>query len=451
MHKFSIVLIDDEEGQLLSLRSFLEFRNYTVFTAKNGEEGYTIVQKEHVDLVITDFRMPGWTGKDVVERIKALSPVIEVVVMTAYGSVGDAVGLMKAGAYDYISKPINLEELELLIQRVEEKKFLVNENSQLREKLHESKISGNIISQSRLMEDVLNLAARVAKSTSATLILGESGTGKELIARAIHEASLRNQKPFVAVNIASLSENILESELFGHEKGAFTGASEKRPGRFEQANGGTLFLDEIGELPLTAQVKLLRVLQFGILERVGGNESISVDVRIVAATHRNLEEMIIDGSFREDFYYRINVITIEIPPLRDRKEDIPLLIEYFLKRCATQRGIAPKVVSHEALALLMKYSFPGNVRELENVLERAMVLSRGTTIQSSDLPVSVVKFGQNKQPVESNDYETAMGEFERQLLTGALDRSGGNQSAAARELGINERHLRSRLQRLGMK
>jgi len=334
MNQLKVLIIDDEEPQLISLKNFLTKRDYKVFTATDGEQGYNIAKEEQIDIVLTDYSMPGWDGFKVLTEIKLLNPSIEVVIITAYGTIENAVALMKNGAYDFLTKPINLDVLESILNKIKEKKFLQNENKLLKEQLQEKFRFQEIISQSELMEKVLNIAGRVAQTKTTVLIRGESGTGKELIAKAIHYSSPRKDKPFIIVNVASLPENLLESELFGHEKGAFTGAIKERIGRFEEADGGTLFIDEVGDIPLPVQVKLLRTIQFGEFQRVGSNQIFHTDVRIIAATHRNLEEMISKGEFREDLFYRLNVVEIRLPSLRERKEDIPLLISHFIKKFA---------------------------------------------------------------------------------------------------------------------
>ncbi|MCB0276620.1 MAG: sigma-54-dependent Fis family transcriptional regulator, partial [Calditrichaeota bacterium] len=351
----NILLIDDEASQLTSLKSFLSRRGHTVFTAQSGPAGLGIAQSEAIDLVLSDFRMPEWDGLTVLGKLKALNPDIDVVIVTAFGNVEDAVDIMKAGAYDYISKPIDLSELENLLDRVREKRYLVAENRLLKKQLQEKFRFEAIVSQSGEMESVLNTAGRVAPSNATVLIRGESGTGKELIARAIHFASPRRDKPFVVVNLAALSENLVESELFGHEKGAFTGAAQRRVGRFEHADGGTLFIDEVGDIPLPVQVKLLRAIQFGQIERLGDNNSLKVDVRIVAATHRDLEKMVREGNFREDLYYRLNVVNILLPPLARRKSDIPGLVDHFIRKFAAANNKPVSGISREALDQLMKY------------------------------------------------------------------------------------------------
>ncbi len=454
MKPFSILIIDDEKTQLTSLRSFLVRRGFEVFTAENGPQGLAIAEQNTIDLVLSDYRMPEWNGFVVLRKIKELNPEIDVVIMTAYGSIEDAVEIMKAGAYDYLTKPIDLDELENLIRRVREKRLLIAENKLLKEQLREKFKFDAIISQSGEMEEVLNTAARVAKSKASVLLRGESGTGKELIARAIHFASPRKEQPFVVVNVAALSENLIESELFGHEKGAFTGATQQRIGRFEQADGGTLFIDEVGDIPLPVQVKLLRAIQFGEIERIGSSKPLKVDVRIIAATHRNLEEMLKKGEFRDDLYYRLNVVTIQIPPIRQRKTDIPILVDYFIKKYSEENGKEIKGITREALDQLMKYDFPGNVRELENIIERAVVLARDDHITRYDLPSQLQAVSERSvlDPYHLDEgYEAKMRAFEKEMIREALKQTNGNQSAAARKLGITERHLRSRLEKLGMK
>jgi DNA-binding NtrC family response regulator len=448
---FSILIIDDEPGQLESLKSFLARRGYEVFTAETGETGYELAKEHIIDLVLTDYRMPGWDGFAVLQKMKELNPGIDIVVMTAYGTVQNAVEIMKAGAYDYLNKPIDLDELENLVSRVLEKRQLVAENRLLRQQLQEKFSFQSIVSQSKEMEEVLNTAARVAPSKATVLIRGESGTGKELVARAIHYAGPRAQKPFIETNIAALPETLLESELFGHEKGAFTGASQQRIGRFEQADGGTLFIDEVGDIPLSVQAKLLRAVQFGQIERLGGSTPINIDVRIIAATHRDLEEMIRNKEFREDLYYRLNVITVWIPPLRKRKTDIHVLTDHFIRRFSEGNNKNITGISREAFDRLMKHDFPGNIRELENMIERAVVLCRGEVISTQDLPLPV--FNETDRavldPIHLDEgYEQKMRAFERAMILEALGKTNGNKSAAARLLGITERHLRSRLERL---
>ena len=454
MKKLSILIIDDEESQLVSLKSFLSRRNFEVATANDGESGFNKLKESQFDVVLTDFRMPKWDGYTVLKNIKELNPEIDVVVMTAFGSVEDAVKIMKSGAYDYLSKPIELDELENLLERIREKRFLISENKLLRKQLEEKFKLDSIISVSGEMEEVLNTAGRVASSKASVLVRGESGTGKELIAKAIHFASPRKDKPFITVNISSLSENLLESELFGHEKGAFTGAINERIGRFEEANGGTLFIDEVGDIPLQAQVKLLRAVQFNEIQRIGGNSTKTVDVRIITATHRNLEEMIKVGEFREDLFYRLNVVSICIPPLRKRKSDIPVLIDHFINKYSQINDKVVNSLSSESMDQLMKYSYPGNIRELENIIERAVVLCREEIITKSDLPNQISKISEKNifDPTDlKTGYDSKVKSFETEIILEALSRTEGNKSAAARLLKMTERHLRSRIDILGIK
>lgn len=451
MNNFSLLIIDDEETQVQSLKSFLSKRGYKIFSANDGEKGFDIVKNNLVDIVITDFNMPGWDGMKVLQKIKELVPETEIVVITAYGTIESAVSLLKAGAFDYITKPIDLDELETILNRIKEKKILLNENKTLREQLQEKFKFEQIISQSSLMENVLNTAGRVAASKTTVLIRGESGTGKELIAKAIHFTSPRKDKPFITVNVAALSENLLESELFGHEKGSFTGAINQRIGRFEQAKDGTLFIDEVGEIPLSIQVKLLRAIQFGEFQRIGSNVTEKTDVRIIAATHRNLEEMIQNGDFREDLFYRLNVVEIIIPSLRQRKEDIPLLTDYFIRKYSKEIQKEINGISREGLDYLIKHNFPGNIRELENIIERAVVLTRTDFLKKEDFPLfsNMNEKERIYDPINLEDtYEQKMKKFEMTMIQEALNRTNGNKSAAARLLGITERHLRSRLERL---
>jgi two-component system NtrC family response regulator len=454
MNVFKILIVDDEVPQLSALESFLKRRQFQVFTADTGEKALKIIEENAIDLVLSDFKMPGWSGLVLLRKVKELNPEIEVVIITAYGGVEDAVEIMKAGAYDYLTKPIDLTELENLISRVREKRALITENRELRQQLMERFKFDTIISQSGEMESVLNTAGRVASSKASVLLRGESGTGKELIANAIHFASSRKNNPFIVVNVAALSENLIESELFGHEKGAFTGASQQRIGRFEQANGGTLFIDEVGDIPMSVQIKLLRAIQFGEIERIGSSQSIQLDVRIIAATHQPLEELIEKQKFREDLYYRLNVVSIQIPPLRKRKTDIPLLFQHYLEKYNQENNKGVNAVSSEVMDYLMKYPFPGNVRELENIIERAVVLCRGETIMLTDLPQQIQQAPEHQilDPHNLEDgYEEKLRNFEKTLILKALEETQGNQSAAARLLNMTERHLRSRLEKLGLK
>ncbi len=449
----TLLIVDDEEAQLQSLKSFLGKRNFQILSASNGKEALELISKNVIDIIITDYRMPEMDGLSLLKKVKEINPEIEILVMTAFGNIEDAVNIMKAGAYDYITKPVDLDELETLLKRINEKRNLIYENKQLKEQLREKFQIKSIISKSPKMEEIFSTILRISNSKASVLILGESGTGKELVARSIHFAGNRSKKPFVTVNMASLSENLLESELFGHEKGAFTGAVNQRIGRFEEADGGTIFIDEVGDIPLSVQVKLLRAIQFGEITRLGSNKIKNVDVRIIAATNKNLEEMISKGEFREDLYYRLNVVQINLPPLRQRKEDIPLLIDHFIKKYSELNGKNITGISREALDKLMKHDYPGNIRELENIIERAVIFARDEIITLSDLPshLEQIKIISLLDPQNLSDgYEKKVKAFEREIIKEALSQTNGNKSAAARLLKISERHLRSRLERLGM-
>jgi len=453
MSEFRILLIDDEPAQITSIKSFLKRRTYTILTANSGEEGISYIDDGNVDLVFTDYRMPDMNGLEVVQKIKNINPEIPVVIITAFSDTKDAVTVMKEGAFDYLSKPVDLDELELLVNKAKEHRYLISENKLLREQLEEKYKFDSIISQSSEMEEVLNTSGRVAKSKATVLLRGQSGTGKELIAKAIHYSSDRKDKALITVNCAALSENLLESELFGHEKGAFTGATSQRIGRFEQAEGGTLFIDEIGDIALQTQVKLLRALQFGEFERVGGSKTIKVDVRVITATNRNLEQLIKTGLFREDLFYRINVVTINLPALRERKTDIPVLIRHFIEKYAQENNKNINDISKEAQDYLMRYNFPGNIRELENIIERAVVMSRETVITTSDLPGGLSLSNERAvfDPDDFTDsYTKKVAAFEIAMIDAALELKNGNQSRAAEILGISERHLRSRMNKLNI-
>ncbi len=448
----NILVVEDGHSQREMLGDFLKDEGYRVSESQNGEEALTKLREDCFDLVLTDYRMPGMDGMRLLKAAKELNPETDVVVMTAYGTVENAVSAMKTGASDYISKPIELEELKILLERITEKRTIIRENRLLRKKLRDRAVTPDqIVFQSEAMADVLNLAGRVAKSRAAVLIRGESGTGKELIARLIHDLSPRANKPMTIVNCAALSENLLESELFGHEKGAFTGASVTRRGRFEEADGGTLFLDEIGELSNAVQVKLLRFLQEKEFQRVGGNRTFHSDVRIISATNRDLDKEIKANRFREDLFYRLNVVGIDLPALRDRREDLSPLINHFLKRFSEENHRKINGISSEARDLLMKYDYPGNVRELENILERAVVVARGDYIQTADLPFSEGKTDPfEKGGGEPATLKEAIAFLEQKMIREAMA-TGTNQTAAAGVLGISERMLRYKLKKYGLK
>ena len=449
----TILVVEDELVQLKAVSGFLSKQGYEVLQSALPVEALALAREHAVDLVLTDFKMPAMSGVELLEALKKMNPAIEVIIMTAYGSVESATEAMKLGAVDYITKPIDLRQLQLMIRNTLERKLLVSENRQLRQQLSERFSFEGIVSQSTAMSQVLNIAGRVASSNAPVLITGETGTGKELVAKAVHFAGSRREKPFVAVNCAALSENLLESELFGHEKGAFTGADRQRKGRFETAEGGTLFLDEVGEIPLALQVKLLRVLQENTCERVGSSHPLPTNVRIVAATNRDLEAMVREGKFREDLFYRLNVVAIRIPPLRERREDIPPLIDAFIERFASENSKKITGISREAMDLLMKHSYPGNVRELENIMQQSIVLCRGEMLVSEDLPLRVHEpFSEKISLMEMEGTFTEKVEaFEKSLILAALQSAGNVQTRASEQLGIGERHLRYKLKKYGLK
>jgi DNA-binding NtrC family response regulator len=447
---YTILVIDDEQMQLSALSGFLKKKKFKVIEMLSALEGLEKLKTNPVDLILTDFKMPEITGMQVLERAKAINPDIDVVVMTAYGSIESAKEAIQKGATDYLTKPIDLLQLENIIKKIRERKRLISENLELKKQLAEKHHIKNIISQSPEMDEVLNKVARVANSKATVMIRGESGTGKEQVAQAIHASSPRSDKPFVAVNCAALTETLLESALFGHEKGAFTGAVQQVKGRFEIADGGTLFIDEIGDIPLTMQVKLLRVIQENAFERVGGTETIHVDPRIVAATNRNLEKMVQEGTFREDLYYRLNVISLIIPPLRERRTDILPLLNYFLNTFSEENGKEIKTLSKEAADLLLKYHYPGNVRELENIVEQAVVLSRENIITTEDLPFNIQE-SKSEESLSKGTLEQRLDSFEKKIILDALNSTNGIQTRAAKLLGLSERNLRYKLKKLGLK
>jgi DNA-binding NtrC family response regulator len=454
MHELDILIVEDEPFQREMLRDFLRKEGHQVAAAENGEEALRLLSGSSFDLLLLDFRMPGMNGLQVLQEAKNINPEVDAVIITAYGTIETAVAAMKAGARDYITKPVDFDELSILIDRIADHRRLVKENRILRQELKARGVSSDTIRyKSPKMAELINLAGRIAASQATVLIQGETGTGKELFARLIHNLSPRADHPFIVVNCAAIPESLLESELFGHEKGAFTGAVQRRIGRFEQADGGTLFLDEIGELSLSVQVKLLRFLQEREIQRVGSEKTLKADVRIVCATHQDLEAGIREGAFREDLFYRINVITMKIPPLRERREDIPLLIEHFIKRFARQNSRKIEGVSREARDLLIRYDYPGNVRELENIIERATVISRSSLLTLEELPFqealcSAATAG--KQNSEGS-LQQAIESLERQMIGDALVQATFNQTQAAKLLGLSERMLRYKLKKYGLK
>jgi two-component system NtrC family response regulator len=450
MEPLRIVVVDDEPAQRELIGGFLTKQGHEVLPAADGSEALKYVKGRQVDLVLSDCRMPGMSGPELLLGIKAVNPEIPLILMTAYGTVETAVQAMKDGAADYLSKPLDLEELLVRLARVAEQSRLRSEVRDLQARLVERHRLEGIIGESGRMQEVLALAKRVAPSDATVLIRGESGTGKELIARAIHFNSPRASGPLVNLNCAALPEQLLESELFGHEKGAFTGAVAQRKGRFEQADGGSIFLDEIGDLSPALQVKLLRVLQEREFERVGGNRTLTVNVRVLAATHRDLERAMREGTFRDDLYYRLNVVTVQIPPLRERREDIPLLLDHFLRKFAEKNRRDVNGLTASARDALLKYDYPGNVRELENIVERAVLLCRGRVIDLEDLPATARPGQRSAGEPLPKDLPGVLADIERQAIESALQRSGGVQTQAAAALGIGERVLRYKMKKYGL-
>ncbi len=453
MKTLNILIAEDGQSQREILRDFLKERGHHISEAENGKTAIEKVTAGFFDLLLLDVRMPEMNGIQVLEEVKRINPEIDVIMMTAYGTIETAVKAIKTGAADFLTKPIELEELLIKIDRISERQALLRENKILREELREKGVKAEqIIYQSSVMNEVVNLAGRIARSNATVLIQGESGTGKELIARLIHTLSPRSSKPIIIVNCAALPESLLESELFGHEKGAFTGASQRRIGRFEEADGSTLFLDEIGDLNPSVQIRLLRFLQEREFQRVGGNQTIRSDVRIISATNQNLTEKVKQGIFREDLYYRLNVVAIAIPPLRDRKEDLSPLIDHFILQFATENNKKIQGITSEGRDLLLKYTYPGNVRELENIIERAVVITRDSVISIKDLPFfQESSMVDQKKTKITKTLKEKVEQLEYQMIQNALYETDNNQSKAASLIGISERMLRYKLKKYGFK
>jgi len=453
-----LLIVDDEAGIVEMLSIVFRNEGYRVTTARSCTEGLAQLEAGRPDLVLTDVKMPDGSGFEILKRSRELAPSVPVVMITAYTTTKTAIEALKAGAYDYISKPFDVEEMKHVVARALERKRLAEENVALKERI--DKASHGVVGVSRKMRVLLDLVDRIGKTSSTVLISGESGTGKELIARAIHEASVRAPRPFVSINCGAMPESLLESELFGHEKGAFTGAIKEKKGLFQEAEGGTLFLDEIGETSLTMQVKLLRALQERVIRRVGGNAEEPVDVRIICATNKDLAKKVADGGFREDLYYRINVIPLPIPPLRDRREDIPYLVRHFLRKVAREQGIPEKKISTEAMRLLEAHGWAGNVRELENLIERTVALEPSDVITTNSLPEPflhpaglppVASLEGIDLPSEGIDLERYVEWLGKRLMQQALERTGGVQIRAAELLRMSERSFRYYAKKYGIR
>src|ERR1700704_4127605 len=446
----TILIIEDESKMRRLLELNLGEDGFKTVSAPDAETGLKLLASEQIDLVLTDLKLPGMSGLELLQRAKQQDPALPVVVMTAFGSVETAVDAMKAGATDYVLKPFSLAEMRMVVHKELDVSRLREENRSLREALGEKYSHPNIVARSAKMQEVLAIMERVAPTNSTVLLGGESGVGKDLIARAIHEKSRRASGPFIKINSTAIPENLLESELCGYERGAFTGATTSKPGKFELADKGTLFLDEIGDVPPAIQVKLLRVLQEREFERLGGTRTVKVDVRLVAATNRDLRAALEDGTFREDLYYRLNVVPIDIAPLRERKEDIPELVHLFISRFSGESSKPIAGITPEALRILVNYHWPGNVRELQNILERACALAKETTLDSSDIHIDV----RPARATDSTDHFLPEGitleQWEDEMIQEALKRANGNKSQAARLLGLSRNALRYRLSKIGI-
>ena len=448
----SILLVDDEPKMRDVLSVALGELGYRALTAASGEEALEILDREEVDLVLSDLRMKGMHGRELLREIKRRWPNLPVVLMTAYSSVKDAVQAIKEGAFDYIDKPFEMEDLATTLANGLRLYDVLRDNQRLRAELEDRHSFESLIGNSPVFRRVIVAIAEVCDSRTSVLVTGESGTGKEMVARAIHFNSSRKTRPFVALNCAAIPEGLLESELFGHVRGAFTGATANRVGRFQQADGGTLFLDEIGDMPLAVQAKMLRVLQDRTFEPVGSTTSRTVDVRIVSATNKDLQVVIRDGSFRDDLYYRLNVFPIALPPLRERLEDLPLLVDHFTRQIVTSMGKRLTGFSPAALRAMAGYRWPGNVRELQNCIERSIIVARGASVEVDDLPAYLFdrRDGKPVTPETTQDLDAELARIERQIILDALGKTGGVQITAAELLGISERSLWHRIKKLGI-
>ena len=443
----TILVVDDEQVHRYMLCSMLKEWGWRCVEADDGDTAVTAVKNNTYDAVLMDVRMARMSGREAFEVINKLFPALPVVIMTAYSSIDDAVAIIKQGAHDYLTKPLDFDRLRLTLERALDHHQVEEKKSQARGE--PTKLQTGIIGSSSPMIELLDMISYVAPTEATVLITGESGTGKELVAEALHQNSERNDGPFIKVNCAALAEGLLESELFGHEKGAFTGADKQRDGKFVQADGGTLFLDEIGETTPAMQVKLLRVLQEGELQRVGGENNLNVDVRIIAATNRDLEQEVETGAFREDLYYRLNVVTLLVPPLRERENDIEMLVNYFISIFADKNRRRVEAVTPSCLELLKAYPWPGNVRELENAIERGVILMRGEQLTEKSLPLAIQKFG-SKPEVNRKTEPSSLQDAEKALIIKTLQETDGNKSEAARRLGITRKTLQNKVQKYGI-
>jgi two-component system response regulator HydG len=446
-----ILVVDDEESHRIMLRAVLRDEGYEVDEAADGVEAVRAVEREPFDLVLLDIRMATMNGIEALTEIRKISPLIPVLIMTAYASVKTAVMALKAGAFDYLTKPLDVEELKILVEKALELYHLREENLALKERLGDRFDFSKIIGQSRKMKELLDTLSLVAPTDATILILGESGTGKELVANSIHQNSPRASQPFIKVSCAALPETLLESELFGHERGAFTGAIARREGRFQLAHRGTIFLDEVGEMSSTTQMKLLRVVQEKEFEPLGSPRTMKVDVRIVAATNKDLEREVKEGRFREDLFYRLNVVPLSLPPLRERKEDIPTLAAHFFAANREKNRKGVQAISGKAMDLLMRYDWPGNIRELENCIERAVIMARGEIIAPADLAPSIQALSNEREAQGlSLPSGISLQEVEKALILKTLEDTGGNRTRAAEILGINRRTLQNKLKEYGI-
>src|SRR5580698_1793932 len=448
--KPSILVVEDEAKMRRLLELELADQDFRAQTVADAETALKLLNTNQFDLIVTDLKLPGMSGMEFLQAVKRANAAIPIIIMTAFGTVESAVEAMKIGASDYVLKPFSLAELVLVIRKELDTHQLRQENRTLREELGRRYEYANIVAQSEKMQAVLAMVERVAPTNVTVLLGGESGVGKDLIARAIHEHSQRASGPFIKINSTAIPENLLESELFGYDKGAFSGATGSKPGKFELADKGTLFLDEIGDVPGAIQVKLLRVLQDREFERLGGTKTLKVDVRLVAATNRDLRAALEEGTFREDLYYRLNVVSIDIPPLREHKEDIPALANFFLDRYAKESGKALQGISPQAMKLLMDYHWPGNVRELQNVLERAVTLSSGSTLDVYDIHIDNAPRRAPADSAAALPNGMTLEQWEEEMLREALRRANGNKSQAARALGLSRNALRYRLSKMGV-